>query len=169
MTKINDLIIALNTLNRKNRMAQDEYKYQKEFYENKIKQYLDKKNTNSYDFDTSGLNYKATYVKSKKINFDVELVQQKLDKEIFNEICTKEYRIIDFDGLISYLKSLGANPKEIKKYIYCDKSINKEKVDQLGELGDLTLEDLDGCYTVSENAGYVKVTVKDLTDEEDNS
>lgn len=168
MSKIGTLIIGLNTLNRKNKMAQDEYKYQKEFYENKIKQYLDKKNINSVSFDTSGLNYKATYVKSKKINFDAELVQKKLDKETFNEICIKEYRIIDFDGLISYLKSIGANPKEIKKYIYCDKTIDKEKVDQLGELGDLSLEDLEGCYSVSENAGYVKITVKDLADEEDN-
>lgn len=167
MTKIEGLVIELNNLNKKNKITQDEYKYQKEFYENKIKQYLDKKNTNSVSFDTSGLNYKATFVKSKKVNFDAELLQQKLDKELFNEICIRNYRVLDFDGLIKYLKSLGANPKEVKKYIYCEKTIDNKIVDQLSDVGDISLEDLEGCYSVTESSGYVKITVKDLADEED--
>ena len=32
------------------------------------------------------------------------------------------------------------------------------KVDELGRVGEITIEDLAECYTVTENEGYIKIT-----------
>lgn len=158
MNKLEAAIIELSRLNKEFKLKEETYKNERSFLENKIKNALGKKNRKDYDFFNSGLNIKASIVSQKKITFDPYAVEEKIDKELFNEICEKQYVIINYEGMVKYLKSLGAKPSEFKKYILCNKEIIKAKVDQLGELGDLSLDDLEGCYSVSESKSWVKIT-----------
>ncbi len=158
MTKLQAISYNLNELNKKNKVMQDAYKTNKKIYEDKIKNIFGKKDLKTYDFKESNTYYKATLVEPKKIEFNADMIEQIVDKEIFDEICEKKYEIIDYVGMVEYLKTLGAKPKDFKKFIHCEKTINKNKVDQLGDLGDLSLDDLEGCYTLTKSSAYVKIT-----------
>lgn len=98
-------------------------------------------------------------VVKKKVVFDVEKLEEKLEKDLFNEIIDKKYEITDINGLINYLKSCGVSPKKFKSFINTVKTVNKDKMNQLSELGDITERDIKGCYTVSEDSGYVKINI----------
>lgn len=167
MKMIEKIVLELDELNKKNRDQKEKYEIEKKVLESKIKKYFESQNTRTKDFKIGGFNYRTTLVTQKNVKFKPDVLEQILDKEIFNEICKKKYEIIDYEGMVKYLKSLGAKPQEFKKFIACEKNIDNKKVNQLGELGDIKLEDLEGCYTVTENEGYIKITVSDDWDEED--
>lgn len=167
MNKLEEIICNLNLLNKKNKEDQEDYKYKKTKLENEIKKIYGKKDIKTYSFKSDNTYYKATVVKQKKINFNVDMIQQIIDKEVFNEICDKKYELVDYEGLVEYVKSLGGSPKQFKSFIRCIKSINNNKLNQLSELGDISLDDLEGCYTVSENEGYIRITESEEEIEDD--
>jgi hypothetical protein len=159
MNKLEKIILDLNILNKNNKEVQDDYKIKKSRLENEIKKIYGRRDIKTYSFKSGESTYfKATIVKQKKVNFNVDMIQQIVDKEVFNEICDKKYELIDYEGLAEYVKSLGGSPKEFKSFVKCTKTINNNKLNQLSELGDISLDDLEGCYTVSENEGYIRIT-----------
>lgn len=162
MNKIEQIILDLKRLNDEDKNRQSEYKSKKKMYEEKIIKFLGKKNEKSYDFIQSNHKLKATFVENKKVDFNVDMIEQIIDKDLFNEIVDKTYVVSDYNGLVKYLKSIGANPKVFKEFIQCEKQINKEKLNQLSELGDISLDDLEGCYTVSVTSSYIKLTDTEL-------
>ena len=88
-----------------------------------------------------------------KINFDVNKLE---------EIINKKVEIINLEGLIEYLKECGVNPKEFKKYINVRKEVNTKKLDKMEELGRISLEDIEGCYSIDKNSNtvYFKVALR---------
>lgn len=102
--------------------------------------------------------YNVTEVKPKKIIFDVEKLESKLDKELLNEILIKEYKVSDYDGLVSLLKKYKVNPKEFKKFISVTKNVDIKKLDELSELGEISYDDIKGCYEITSGTSYVKIT-----------
>ena len=167
MNKMNQIILDLKKLNDDEKNHQEEYKSKKKMYEEKIIKFLGKKNEKSYDFTQSNRRLKATFVENKKIDFNVEMIEQVVDKNLFEEFVDKTYTISDYEGLVKYLKSLGANPKVFKEFIHCEKQINKSKLNQLSELGDISLDDLEGCYSVSVMSSYVRITETELEESDE--
>lgn len=165
MNKLEQIILSLKKLNDDEKTHQEEYKTKKKMYEENIIKILGKKNEKSYDFTQSNRKLKATFVENKKIDFNVDMIEQIVDKEVFNEFVDKTYVISDYDGLVNYLKSLGTNPKVFKEFIHCEKQVNKNKLNQLSELGDISLDDLEGCYSVSVTSSYIKLTETELEEE----
>lgn len=97
-----------------------------------------------------------------KINFDVNKLEKRLDNELKQEIINKKVEIINLEGLIEYLKECGVNPKEFKKYINVRKEVNTKKLDKMEELGRISLEDIEGCYSIDKNSNtvYFKVALR---------
>lgn len=97
-----------------------------------------------------------------KINFDVDKLEKRLDTELRQEIINKKVEIINLEGLIEYLKQCGVNPKEFKKYINVRKEVNTKKLDRMEELGRISLEDIEGCYSIDKNSStvYFKVALR---------
>jgi len=162
MNKLEEVILKLKKLNDDEKKHQEEYKTNKKMYEEKIIKFLGKKNEKSYDFTQSNRRLKATFIENKKVDFNVEMIEQIVDKDLFEEFVEKTYTISDYEGLVKYLKSLGANPKVFKEFIHCEKQVNKNKLNQLSELGDISLDDLNGCYNVSVTSSYIKITETEL-------
>ena len=123
-----------------------------------VKKYLKTKNINSFNFDSSNGSFKVTDVVQKKIIFDVEKLEKRLDREILNEVVEKEYKISDWDNLVKYLKSCGVNPKKFATFLTVEKTVNQSKMNELSKLGEITPEDIEGCYEVKENEGYIKIS-----------
>ena len=174
MNKLESMISELFEIKDKSKRLQDEYKIRIKYLERKIDDMLTKKNESSYSFlcqdknSESQFYYKATSVKPKKIDWRMDVVEQVLDKKTFNQICSKKYTIIDYEGLASYLKVIHADPKVVKSFISCEKTMNQKMLDQLSELGEISIEDLEGCYTVTDKEQYVRVTKseEEISDEE---
>lgn len=172
MNKLEQLTCELYEIKEKNKKLQDKYKIRIKFLEKEIEKIFSKKNESSYSFscEEDGLQvyYKATSVKPKKIDWKMDVLQQVLDKDVFDQICNKKYTIIDYEGLAKYLKSLKADPKKIKTFIQCEKTMNQKMLDQLSSLGEISIEDLEGCYTVTDKEQYVRVTKseEEINDEE---
>lgn len=168
MNKLENIILDLNSLNRQNKEAQETYKIKKSRLENEIKKIYGKKGVKTHSFKASEHTYlRATIVKQKKIIFDPDMVQQVVEKDVFDQICDKKYALLDYEGLVEYVKSLGGSPKTFKSFIRCEKTINSNKLNQLSELGDISIDDLEGCYTVSENEGYIRITESEEETEDD--
>lgn len=162
MNQLEQYIFDLRVLNQKQKQEEESYKDKKTTLESKIKKIFDKKKVNSYSFANADGDqkkyYRATVVQQKKVIFNPDMVEQVVDKKVFNQICIKKYEITDYEGLVQYMKSLGGNPSKFKSFISCDKTIDNKKVNQLSELGDITDTALEGCYTVKPSAMWIKIT-----------
>ena len=160
--KISKLISDLDSLNESFKAEKELYEAKKQTLQSEIKDYTDKNNWDKINVDIGNFNYQATPVINKKITWDLDKLSEKLDKEILNEITDKEYSINDFNGLVKYLKSCGVDPKKFKKFVDVKKTVNNKKIDELGQLGDIDIESLSGCYELQANFSYVKITKQEL-------
>lgn len=97
-------------------------------------------------------------ISRRRVNYDADKLEERLGKETCLEFIDKEYVINDIDGLIKLLKEAGVKPKEFKKFIDVKKTVNKEKIDQLSDLGEIKAEDIKGCYSVEEISSYLSVS-----------
>lgn len=169
MNQLEQYIFDLNVLNRNQKAEEEKYKDDKTKLESKIKKIFDKKKVNSYSFANGDQNkyYRATVVQQKKVIFNPDMVEQVVDKKVFNQICIKKYEITDYEGLVQYVKELGGDPSKFKSFISCDKTIDNKKVNQLSDVGDIGLDALEGCYTVKPSAMWIKITESDTELDED--
>lgn len=96
--------------------------------------------------------------KRKTVDFDLGKLKKKFSKEIYNAVVKKTYQVVDMEGLVQYLKSCGVNPKKFKEHIQRTEVLDKEKMYKLYDLGDISLDDLKGCYSIKESNPYITIT-----------
>lgn len=97
-------------------------------------------------------------IQSQRIIWDKDKLKKKLSKELYNKAVTKTYTLTDTQAFMNYMKELGANPKKIKKFILVDESVNEPALDNMYETGELTLEDVKGCFETKVSEAFVKLT-----------
>lgn len=84
-----------------------------------------------------------------KIEYDVDAILKSLGKEEAKRFVDWHYTIPDFKRFALFLKSKGIEPKDVRPFLFVTKEVNQDKLTKLYEQGDITLEDLEGCYTAS--------------------
>lgn len=156
--QINRAVIELNGLNKIFKSQKENYEKRKSELQDLIKSYTDKHKIEEFGFQNGDTFYKARPIIQKKIIWYVDKLSKRLDKEILNEVVRKTYTINDFDGLVKYLKSCGVDPKKFKKFIDVKKEVDNKIIDELGQLGEIDLEDLSGCYELQANFSYIKIS-----------
>jgi hypothetical protein len=137
-----------------------------------IQQHFDKKNIKSLivkDEAKIGKSLKPIKIKVTKseqvrINYLAEKLKEKLSKEIFNEIVDKSYTINDMNGLVRLLKEAGVPASEFKKFINVTENLNVPRIKQLYQIGDITSQDMKGCFEAKIIKG---VRMEILADEEE--
>ena len=90
--------------------------------------------------------------------YDTEKLRKKLTKEQRKKAVQKSYSINNMEGLTKYLKSCGVNPKKFKTFIEVEETVDEKAVEQMYETGELSREDLDGCYRVEIGEPYMRIT-----------
>lgn len=160
--KIKNICFELFKLNLEFKKQEQDYKQRKAELQKSISGYNEKHKINGVDFVIGNSKYSVVEIKPNSIVFDVDKLEKKLSKEILNEIITKKYEINDIENLITYLKSCGVDPKKFKSFLKVTKTVDGKKVDELGKLGDITENDLEGCYEVVKKEGYIKITETEL-------
>lgn len=156
--KIKQAVIELDKLNNSFKQQEEAYRHRKDELQAVIKDYTDQNNLSEFGFKTKNGFVKAKTVLTVKTTWFLDKLSEKLSKNVFSEIVDKTYTITDFDGLVSYLKSCGVDPKEFKKFIDVERKVNEKKIDQLGKLGEITQEDITGCYEAQAAFKCIKIS-----------
>lgn len=81
-----------------------------------------------------------------QISFYEDQLKKSLDSETFLKVVDKRVVVTDFDGLIKFLRKNKVKPKEFKKFIETENTVNSESIDELLELGEIEIKDLHGCF-----------------------
>ena len=95
------------------------------------------------------------------INFDADKIEKKVDKQLASKFIQKEIIIDDWNGFVKYMKELGASLEEIKKYVSAKKTVDKKALENAEKLGQISMEDLKGCYTVKKSASYLSTKISE--------
>lgn len=98
-------------------------------------------------------------VQSTKLEFDLIKLEKALGKELSKLVINKRYEIIDMDGLIAYLKECGVDPKIFKSFLLVQRSLNTPELDRLADIGKITQDQIEGCYTIKKQKPYFTVNV----------
>lgn len=126
-----------------------------------IQSFFDKHDLNEYEIQSdeiAGMKIVVKKTERVSITYDVEKLNEKLDGELFNEITTKLYTVQDPEFLKKIFKKAGATPQQFKQCINMITIVNKEKIKELFEVGEISLKSIEGCY----NANIVKgITLKE--------
>lgn len=101
----------------------------------------------------------VTRIQSSRVEFNPDKLEKVLGKELSRDVIQKHYEIVDMNGLVTYLKECGIDPKVFKSFISVRKTVNTKELDRLEELGKITAEQIKGCYTVKSQSPYFTVNV----------
>lgn len=100
-----------------------------------------------------------TRIQSSRVEFNPDKLEKALGKELSRDVIQKHYEIIDMNGLVTYLKECGIDPKVFKSFVSVRKTVNTKELDRLEELGKITAEQIKGCYIVKSQSPYFTVNV----------
>lgn len=103
---------------------------------------------------------KVLKVSPVKIKWLPDKLEKALGKERCSELIEKTYIVEDMEGLIKYLKSCGVNPKKFKSFIRVDKKVNPDVLKQMDELGEISSDEVKGCYETTHVSSYLKIMLK---------
>lgn len=83
------------------------------------------------------------------LKYNADSLKKSLSPEQFNEVVQKTYVITDIDKMVSLLKNAGVKPSEFKSLLHVEVEPMKSAIQQLYSVGDITAEQLKGCYTAT--------------------
>lgn len=126
------------------------------FRRNKIKSF----NFECDDETLGNDNLVVKMIERTSIVWDAEKLEKRLPKSIAKKVIKKQYRINDMQGLITYLKSCNVDPVIFKKYIQVEKTVDQKAVDHLGNIGQISVRNISGCYIVKCQKPYFTLSVK---------
>lgn len=127
----------------------------KDFYDKMNKEFEGHENKHVYEFFAES--YEVSKIVNNKVSFDIGKIERGLDKETLKQVIIKSYQITDYAKFVSYLKSIGADPSEIKKYITVTKDVDTSAIDRLSELGKIDVGTIEKAATVTQGKPYYKV------------
>lgn len=113
----------------------------------RISKAMGKRNSLNIKVDEN-LSFDVTKRVESSLEFYPDQLTQKLDKDILKKVIKKTVIVKDQNGLVSFLKSYGVSPREFKRFIETTKEVDVEEIDRLVEIGEIQIEDLQGCYKV---------------------
>lgn len=81
-----------------------------------------------------------------RIEYDVDAILKNVDEKLTKQFIKKDCKIVDWDGFVKFFKRLGADPKELRRFLSITRKVDEDVLKKLYESGELSIEDLDRCY-----------------------
>lgn len=153
------------------RLAEQEAKQKYAELQAKLQTYLNKSGEKGLQFPFKGKMYKVVGVKPKTTVWDIEKLTNRLKKtndnsdEILSQIFDVKVIVSDISGFKKLLKEYGIKFKDVKPYLTIEKKVNEKKINELSEIGEMTMKDIEGCYTIQEKNGYILPSESEIEDE----
>lgn len=98
------------------------------------------------------LKYKISCYKSRKVNYDVNKLKKKLNKEIYKKVTQTKVEITNYNGFKELLKSYGIKFEEVKNFLNIQTTVDSKKLQNEYSIGNIDLDKISDCYEV--NATY---------------
>lgn len=161
-------IVELYTIKERFKIVEKTYKSECQRLQELIEVHMAEQKISKFDFvaktgifKDDNKTLKVTSVTPKSIVFDPEKLEKKLPRNVVDEVILKEITVDDWAGLVCYLKSCGADAKIVKSFLNIKKTVDSGKLNQLSDLGEISQDDIEGCYEVTERKGYIRIDVTD--------
>lgn len=114
-----------------------------------LQDYFDKKALKRVEVVTGTSVITASKIERITINYIAEKLKERLDREKYNEIVQKRCIVNNYEGLKELLRKHGVRFKEFSEHVQVFDEVKKDTVKELYEVGDITNEELKGCYTAT--------------------
>lgn len=101
---------------------------------------------------------KVTRIQRASVDFKVDKLEKALPKDVAKKAIIKKYEVVDMQGLISYLKECNVDPQVFKSFLNITKSVDTKVMDKLEELGQISIEQIKGCYSLKKSTPYYTVS-----------
>ena len=159
-------VVRLYELTKSHRESEKEYNKEREKLQRDISNFLFTHGIDGCEFRATIGNFakepkviSAKRIKRKRITYFAEKLEKLLGKEKSKKVINKTYVINDFKGLVAYLKECGVDPKIFKTFIDVQREVDTKSLEQMYELGDVTLEEIKGSYNVDTICSYIDVKI----------
>lgn len=106
--------------------------------------------------------FKATRVVPTHVSWDPNKLKKKLPDEFVSDVIKRQRDLVDLQGLVNYMRSLGGNAKKFWSFFNTTEFVDTEQLDQLFDLGEIEWDDVSGCYSVSTKPSQYRVTSKEI-------
>lgn len=107
-------------------------------------------------------NFKTTRIIPTKIRWDTSKLKKKLDADIYRDVVKRDRQLVDPKGLAEYVKSLGGKPSKLWSFFSVTDSVDGKAMDQAFDIGDITQEDVAGCFSVEAKPEFYRVTTREI-------
>ena len=122
-------------------------------------QELENDNSVIFEYPTLGeAALKVTRIQKASVDFEVDKLEKALPKDVAKKAIVKRYEIMDMQGLILYLKKCNVDPQKFKSFLNVTKHVDVKEIDKLEELGKISIEQIEGCYSVKKSTPYYTVS-----------
>lgn len=161
--KASDAAFEFFRTKQKYEKIKEEFESRKNIFYDKMDEFFRDKRCSSEKFDIGMSDCSKLIVKrieNTTIEWNIDRLENKIDKSAAKKIIKKQYRVSDMKGLANYLKSCGVDPAVFKKFILIDKTVDEKEIERLSDTGHITASQIRGCYTVRLKKPYFTVSVK---------
>lgn len=169
LSGIKDMVVELFRLERDYKRATEVYQDKKNKLNSGIKNFMfaNKRVATGFDFlahykDGSDARFGVKKIEPTKIVYDADKIYNALPEGIRDDIVTKKYCIHDYQGLVKYLSSCGVRPSIFKTFVACEKTVDEKMLEKMYDLGEVTPEELEGCYEIKKSKSYLKIKMEDV-------
>lgn len=101
---------------------------------------------------------KVTLVRGNTVTYDVKKFKKALGKKRANLFLKKRFTLTNVQEFKKLLDEYGVPGKEVKKYVLRDESVNETSINQAYEVGELSVKELEGTYTVKPRTEFLRIT-----------
>lgn len=111
--------------------------------------------------------FKATRVVQTHVTWDPKALKKKLPDEFVSDVIKRQRDLVDLQGLVNYMRSLGGNAKKFWSFFNTAEYVDTDLLDQLFDLGEIEMDDVSGCYSVTTKPSQYRVTSKEIMHDDD--
>lgn len=101
-----------------------------------------------------------TRIISSKVSWDINKLKKVIPKKYRKSVIKKKYNVTDWQGMFQYLKNVGIDFDEFKKYLDCEEYVLEPSIDKLIDLGYIDSDSVKDCSIVVTKEPQYRVSKK---------
>lgn len=96
-------------------------------------------------------------IEKVSVEFDAKKLRKRLTNKQAEQVIFKRYIINDSDNFLAYLRECGCDPNILRDFMQPEFSVDKKALDRLNDIGEISMENIKGCYAVKVSVPYFTV------------
>jgi hypothetical protein len=153
MANILEVLARIRDLDRKRKAIQAEIDECKD----RIKRFMFKTGRERIESD-----YGTVYtINTDKIIYDVRALHKKVDPDLLCQFIDRRAEIVDLKAFKKLMSKYDISSGQLKGIVEIKKTVNEKKLQRLLDIGEIDLEDLEGCYETEKGKESIGFRLKE--------